>query len=333
MNKLESNKKRNANMKDVAALAGVSISTISRYLNGRADRMSKETAAKIKIAIDKLNYVPNLAARQMITKSSSMVAVMVANIDDYFSTELFKGASSILESNGYIGMLFDSDSSLAREQQLLKAVDNHMFDGLLLQPLTNDVQTISSEMRRQIPVTLVDRELALSPWPEVVTDNYEAARQATNFFINEGFKHIIILSSTVKNNSTRKERLDGITSITDNYDLIEVPDQSYNHYEVQKKITNLIKKATEKTLIFGLRESLLLEYIAPLMMNGDIDRINVTVTGFSDTRLLRAIDPPLKMLNQNPFLMGAVAAEILINMLTGNKTDQKDKVVIHAKLK
>ncbi|WP_369473059.1 LacI family DNA-binding transcriptional regulator [Secundilactobacillus kimchicus] len=82
--------RKTATMKDVAALADVSIATVSRFLNGNLDRMSSTTAAKIKDAIEKLNYVPNSAARQMITKASKMVAVVVANIDDYSQQNYLK---------------------------------------------------------------------------------------------------------------------------------------------------------------------------------------------------------------------------------------------------
>ncbi len=71
-------------MKDVAALANVSIATVSRFLNGDLSRMSTNTAKTVKSAIDKLNYVPNSAARQMVTKSSGLIAIIVANIDDFF---------------------------------------------------------------------------------------------------------------------------------------------------------------------------------------------------------------------------------------------------------
>lgn len=102
--------KRSANIKDVAALAKVSTATVSRFLNGNLDRMSAATAERVRVAIDKLKYVPNSAARQMTTKSSNLIALIVSNSDDYFSAELFKGMSSILESNGYIATMLDSDS-------------------------------------------------------------------------------------------------------------------------------------------------------------------------------------------------------------------------------
>lgn len=155
-------------MKDVAALANVSIATVSRFLNGDLSRMSTNTAKTVKSAIDKLNYVPNSAARQMVTKSSGLIAIIVANIDDFFSTELFKGISAMLESKGYVGVLFDSNSDVTREKELMTIVSTHTFDGLIIQPFSS-VKVISDTIRRNIPIVIVDREIEQSPWTQVVT--------------------------------------------------------------------------------------------------------------------------------------------------------------------
>ncbi|APX71808.1 LacI family DNA-binding transcriptional regulator [Companilactobacillus allii] len=327
-------KKQSANMKDVAALSQVSIATVSRFLNNDLSRMSEETAKRVKDAIDKLNYVPNSAARQMVTKSSKMIAVVVANIDDYFSTELFKGISSILESTGYIGVLFDTDTNQKREIQLMDSVNSQSFDGLIFQPLTSDMSLIENEIRREIPIVIVDREIELSPWPQVITNNYEAARNAMLKFQTKGYKHVIILSSEINIASTRRERYQGIKSVANNVDVIEISEKSHNHKDIHKEIVSLIKKSDEKTLIFAIKERWLLEFIPGLMTDGYIDDMNVTATGFSDTDLARAIEPKAELIEQNPFLMGASSAEVMMDLL--NDDDAKkipSKLIIPAKLK
>lgn len=326
-------KKQSANMKDVAALSNVSIATVSRFLNNDLSRMSEETAKRVSNAIEKLNYVPNSAARQMVTKSSNMIAVVVANIDDYFSTELFKGVSSILESNGYIGVLFDTDTSQKREIQLMDSVNNHSFDGLIFQPLTSDMNLIENEIRREIPIVIVDREVERSPWPQVITNNYEAARNAMLHFQDKGYTHVIVISSDISIASTRRERYQGIQSVTDNIDVIEISEKSHNHKEIHDRIVSLIQKSDEKTLIFAIKERWLLEFMPGLIAGGYVDEKNVTATGFSDTDLARSIEPKAKLIEQNPFLMGASAAEVMIDLLKDEDKNITSKMIIPAKLK
>lgn len=325
--------KKAATMKNVAALANVSIATVSRFLNGNLDRMSKTTASHIQDAINQLNYVPNSAARQMITHSSNMVAVVVANIDDYFSTELFKGVSDILEANHYTGVLFDTNSNRQREADLIKTVNEHTYDGLILQPFTNDVVQVQNLMRRNIPVVLVDRELERSPWTQVVTDNFAVAQKATRYFYSRGYTHVVVLTSKIGQASTRRERYAGIKSVAANVDVLEVSEESYNHTQIHQQLVELIANSTEKTLVFALKERWLLEFIPSLIFQGYLDNEHATATAFSDTATAKDIEPRLKLISQNPYLMGASAAEVLVDTLTGKDDHPQGKLVIPAHLK
>ncbi len=324
-------KKKAANIKDVAALAGVSIATVSRYLNGDLKRMSTQTADKVKDAIEKLNYVPNSIARQMITKSSRMIAVIVANVDDYFSTELFKGISSILESRGYIGVLFDADADIERERHLLATIGSQLFDGLIIQAM-NSAQTIQQELHRQLPIVGVDRQIDASPWPQVLTDNYEIARSATKYFVDQGFTHVVILTSEISLARTREERYRGILSATDHVDVVEVSEITHNHQHIQNQLISAIRSTDEKTLIFSLKERWLLEFIPNLIFSGVLDNEKVTATGFADTEIARRLEPKIRLISQNPYLMGASAAEVLLRVVTGNRiSDNQERIVLPAK--
>ncbi|MCI1987118.1 MAG: LacI family transcriptional regulator [Lactobacillus sp.] len=322
-------KKASANIKDVAALANVSTATVSRYLNGNLTRMSAATAARVRAAIEKLNYVPNSAARQMITKSSYLIALIVANSDDYFSTELFKGISSILESSGYVATMFDSDSDIHREQSLLKTVDQHTFDAVIMQPFSSATE-IAELVHRDMPIILVDRETPGSPWPQVVTNNFEAAREAAAYFVGEGYTHVIVLTSELDSVPVRRERYRGILAAASHVDVVEVSESSYNHKTVHQQLTALLTASTERTVIFALKERWLLEFVPNLALQGYLDNLHATATGFADTSTARLLEPPMKLISQNPFLLGASAAEMLVNALTGHAERNALRVVIPA---
>ena len=322
---------KSANIKDVAALANTSVATVSRYINGETNRMSTKTAQAVQEAIEKLNYVPNSVARQMKTKSSKMIAVVVSNIDDYFSTELFKGISSFLESKGYIGVLFDVDADIQREQRLLTAIGQQGFDGLIIQPFS-DTGKISDLIRREIPVVIVDREMDPSPWPQVVTDNYEAARKASQYYKSSGYEHVIVLTSDLEAARTRMERFRGITSVEDNVDVVEVPEKSYNHAKIDNQLLKLIEESKQNTLVFALKERWLLEFIPNLIIQGIIDNKRVTATAFADTNMAKQLEPRLSLISQDPYLMGASSAEVMYDIISSGKSTS-DRIVIEAKFK
>lgn len=324
------NNKKTANIKDVAALAGVSVATISRYLNGELDRMSQKTAQRVHDAVEKLNYVPNSVARQMKTNTSKMIAVIVSNIDDYFSTELFKGISSILESKGYIGVLFDADSDDEREKKLLGTIGSQLFDGLIIQP-GNNPQTISEALRRSMPIVTVDREIDNSPWPQIITNNYQIARLVSQHFAEAGIDRVIVLTSAIKEARTREERYRGITAEFKKVTVVEISETATNHNAVSRQLTKLVNDSDGKTLIFCLKERWFLEFIPELVFEGIIDGDRVTATGFADTDYARRLEPRLKLISQNPYLMGGSAAEVMLDWLSGADRSIR-RIVIPAKL-
>lgn len=305
---------KKSNMKDVANLAGVSIATVSRYLNNNLDRMSVQTASRVKDAIEKLNYVPNAAARQLITNKSKIIAVIVVNISDYYSTEIFKGITSILKNKGYTTVLLDTNSDQQTEKTLINSVGTSTFDGLILQPLSSDVETIKNEILEKKPLVTLDRKLKFSPWPQVITNNYEISHFAANYFKNNKFKKVIILTSPIAIASTRKDRLKGVEDVfgSKNITVIEIDEHYYNYAEIYQKIINNIKKNNCPTLIFSLKERWLLEFLPSLIRDDIFNDSSVEISGFADTNIISAIYPKAKLIYQNPYKIGQIAA---INIL------------------
>ncbi|WP_215509136.1 LacI family DNA-binding transcriptional regulator [Limosilactobacillus fermentum] len=319
-------KKKRPTIRDVAALSGVSVATVSRYLNGKTNKMTSATAGKIKEAITKLQYIPNSAAREMSHNKSMIIVIVVANVADYFSTEIFKGVSRKLEPAGYVPVLLDSSADHSHEQKILNSVNIHGFDGMLFQPLTSDTELIKSELTRNFPVVILDRELKRSPWPQVVTDNYQASRNATDHFVDEGFSHVVVLSSTIKQASTRQERFQGVIDRANDVDVIEIDEGHFDHQEVYQRLA-AVMQTEKKTVLFSLKERWLLEFLPRLMQEGLISKTNTRVTGFADTSLIKSICPDAYMISQNPSYMGERAAEVLLKMLDGDNREIDDIVI------
>lgn len=321
------------NIKDVAAKADVSIATVSRFLNGKTERMSKETALRVQNAIQELDYVPNDAARQMITRKSKLIAVIVADIDDYFATEMFKGISSILDAKGYTAVLFDSDSNKARELELIKIVGEKLFDALIIQPITNKESEIKAVLKREIPIVVVDRELSDITVSTVRTNNFDISKKVTNYYLRQGYEKVIIVTGEIVGISTREERYAGIKSVCNNIMLVEVPEKDLKLTDTYETLKNILISSDERTVVFSLKERWLLHLIPRLMADGFMNRYGVAITGFSDTDVIKAINPSVSLINQNPYLQGASAAELLFDELNTGRINGPQKIVISAKFK
>lgn len=317
------------NINDIAERAGVSIATVSRYLHGRLEKMSDKTANRIKQIIEETGYVPNASAVQLMTQRSGLIAVVAADVDDYFSTEFFKGASSILEAEQYTGVLFDTNSSVAREASLLDRVSQQNFDGVIIQPISDDDSLLEKHIKKGLPVVLVDRETMGGNYDMVVTDNKQAAKRAAQHYHDAGFTRLIVVTEPIASVSTRTARWRGVQAVYPNATMVEVPRAGIVGEEVLNEMMQQLR-GEEPTVIFFFKERLMLE-ILPHMIRENVLNEQRQVTGFSDTKLARDLNPNVKLIQQNPFLMGATAAELLLRRLDKKTVMQHtEKVVIAA---
>lgn len=311
----------NITMRDVAELANVSIATVSRYLNGQTDHLSLKTAEKVKAAIKKLKYTPNEAARNLVTKKGNLIAVLVSDVNDYFSTEIFKGVSSALRKENYTAVLLDSNNNLTTELSILKSISSQrMFAGIILQPLNTNRNVIKQNLLNDISTVIVDRELKGGIWPSVVTDNFSISQRACEYFKNNGLNKTIVLTNQVEGISTREQRLRGIESVYGKEIKIIYPGNTDEDYD---KAYREIKKELDKdpnTLIFALKEKWILEYLPRLVNDQNFKNdFPIYVTGFSDTNLNYIVSDKAKLIKQHPFIMGENAAELILSNLNNNK--------------
>ncbi|MFT8879304.1 MAG: LacI family DNA-binding transcriptional regulator [Oenococcus sp.] len=325
-------------IKEVARLAGVSSATISRYLNGKMNRMSKETADKIEKIIQDTGFVANATARQLSTRNSQLVAVVAADIDDYFSTEFFKGASSVLEQNNLTAILFDSNSDKQRELTNLKIINHQVFDGLIIQPLINNYPELRSLIRKGLRTIILDRDLHTNDWITVETNNQTVSQETAAYFLRQQFTDCVVVSEAVAGISTREDRLAGIRSVYPEAQLIEIDNSRPFMKDNEKKVLDIIQAdqaAKRKTLFFFLKERLLLSFFPTFLHQHLLTDSNISMTAFSDTAIVEGLLPASKMIKQNPFLMGATAAEILSNQLknSATKNDIKKHIVIPAEFR
>ena len=317
------------NINDIAARAGVSIATVSRYLHGHLEKMSAKTADRIATIIEETGYVPNASAVQLMTQRSGLIAVVAADVDDYFSTEFFKGASSILEANDYTGVLFDTNSSIEREVTLLDRINKQNFDGLIIQPISDDKSLFDKYLKKQLPVVLVDRETSTGQYDMVVTDNEHAARRAALSYQKQGFEQMIVVTEPIQNVSTRTARWQGVQSVYSAAQLIEITPNNLTTEEIEQHILSKVS-LTQKSVIFFFKERLMLE-VLPYLIRKNVLDTQLKVTGFSDTKIARDLNPNVKLVQQNPYMMGAAAAEIMLDRLNNNQTNKPvQKVIISA---
>src|SRR5690625_3227135 len=183
---------RRASIRDVAALAGVSVGTVSNVLN-RPDRVSATTRERVTEAVDKLGFVRNESARQLRAGNSGMIGLVVLDAGNPFFTDVASGAEQVISEAGYSLMVANSGEDPAREARHLGLFERIRAEGVLLSPVDAGSKALARLRARGISVVLVDRGTELTNECSVSVDDVAGGRLATDHLLELGHQHIAVV--------------------------------------------------------------------------------------------------------------------------------------------
>lgn len=197
-------------IKDVARRAGVSVATVSRVINN-SNNVRSETVSRVHEAIEAVRYIPNIAARNLKTDSSNLVAFLISNIANNHFTTMAKVIDANLRKAGYSLMVCSTEDDPSLELQYLKRVQSQNVAGVILNT-TGKNDGYVCELSKTIPIALVDRSVGS---PDFVGDfvgsnGRGGVYMLTEHLIKQGHRKIAILTSDLST-STGRERLAGFT--------------------------------------------------------------------------------------------------------------------------
>lgn len=325
--------KKQITITEIAELAGVSIATVSRYINGHLERMSQDTSKKIAKIIAENDFVPNKAAQKLKRQATGLIGVMIANIDDNFSTELFKGADSILQASGYDAILLNSNANEEREHDQFVKLRSQQIEGLIVQPLSTDGTQYAELQDDSMPAVLIDRELAQTDWPVVESNNFEISAELAQMVVAKQYQKVVVVTEPIGQVSTRQQRLQGIEAGLGasgiELEVLEVAEKNFNSNAVYASLQASTANFTIKTVVIALKEQLLLRLLAMAYQHEVSYPAMIGLTGFADTEMVRILAPQLTTVQQGPFAIGAAAAEILVNRIQ-HKNEQVASYIVKA---
>ncbi|MDN6218464.1 MAG: LacI family DNA-binding transcriptional regulator, partial [Enterococcus sp.] len=200
-------------IKEVAEEAGVSKTTISRYLNNNFGNMSKETKEKIAEVIQRLNYRPSRQAQALKSKHSYLIGVVVADISNMYSSLLLKGIGEVLERSGYQMIIMDAANSVEQEKHLLEKLVDQSVEGIILQPSSRQSANYVYISERNIPLLLVDRQTEPEQWSSVLTNNRAATKEILEKALAQGYEKVVVVSEPIKDVSTRELRYETVNKV------------------------------------------------------------------------------------------------------------------------
>ncbi|HCK66528.1 MAG TPA: LacI family transcriptional regulator, partial [Anaerolineae bacterium] len=181
-------KKRTVTIQDVAKKAGVSVSTVSRVLNGKAD-VAENTQEKILSVISKLGYTSNLAARSMRSRRKDLLGLVVPDIGFPYSIEVMKGINRAIAESKFDLLVYTmgdvkKSGAVIHEQHYVSLLNNSITDGVII------VASAAAEFITDAPIIAVDPHVINPSYPSVQGTNYHGALDVMNYLLQLGHKRI-----------------------------------------------------------------------------------------------------------------------------------------------
>ena len=203
---------------DIAKHVGLSVSTVSRVVNGK-DRVSAKTRQRVLDAIKELNYQPNAIARSLRSRSSMTIGIVVPDLSNNFFTLLTKGAGMIAKQDDYLVMLCNSEYDEQMEQEFVRLLMQKQVDGMILATVCKDPDYFRELINMDIPVVFVDNLPKVDANYDFVTiDNSKSSYVLTKHLLDLGYKDVAILTGSLHETSA-VERLTGWKRAMEQYGI------------------------------------------------------------------------------------------------------------------
>ena len=317
---------RKVTIKDIAEMAGTSKTTVSFYLNGKTEKMSEDTKAKIAAVIKKTNYRPSIVARSLNSKNSKLIGVLIGDITNTFSNQIVKGIESAASKDGYQIIVGNSDYKHEREENYVERMLSMGVDGFIIQP-TAQFRKLSKKIEElKKPMVFFDSKLYDLKTKWVKTNNYEATYEATTKCIEKGYEEFFLLTADPQLISTRLERASGFIDALADYNFNYKTFILENDRVDFKMLHNFFESTlnvSKKSLVFVPNCWALPDiYLALKQYRNNMPQIGLI--GFDNLEWVNFSSPSITTIIQPAFKEGEEAAKIVIDQIEGkNKLDNQ----------
>ncbi|BAS26051.1 LacI family DNA-binding transcriptional regulator [Limnochorda pilosa] len=319
-------------IQDVAKIAGVSASTVSRVLNG-SPLVREATRKQVEEAVRRLRYAPHPVARGLRLRSGHLLGLIVSDLSFPFFGEVMKGIHAAAAARGYGVLLANSDARPDRELELLEEMRRRGCDASLL--ITGDYRPEHAVFvrRSRVPVVLASAHVADAEVPCVGVDNAGAAFEMMRHLLELGHRRIGIIRGSLADPVTSGERLKGCRLALQGADLAWdetlVEEGDFSIRGGREAMERLLKRGAPPSALFAFSDEMALGALQALHRAGLRVPEDVALAGFDDLALAEGVEPPLTTIAQPRFQMGWVSAELAMDLAEGRPVGMVKRVLPH----
>ncbi|MCW8848919.1 MAG: LacI family transcriptional regulator [Melioribacteraceae bacterium] len=318
-------------IKDLASNLGLSASTISRALNDHPD-INVETKKLVNDLAEKLDYEPNFMARNLKSKNSNQIGIIVPEIKHDFFSKAISGIEEVAYKNGFTVIVSQSNEDEEREKLNANSLYQNRISGMIvsLSQTTKNIDHFRNLLKKGVKIVFFDRVTDDIDTYKVVIDDYQSSYDAVSYLISKGYKKIVHLAGP-QNLTNCLNRYRGYKNAITDANLIfreEFVFYGGMHEDDGKKdLEKLIDKKIEFDAVFAVNDPVAIGAIVALKKKGLKIPEDVAVLGFSNNPITEYVTPSITTVDQPAYEMGKLSASILISLIRGDNIENDSKLI------
>lgn len=311
-------------IKEIARLAEVSTATVSMILNKKDQNISPSTRERVLSIAEENNYIPNNAARSLVTRHTRTIGLIMPDIVNPFFPEIARGAEDRASQSRYSIIYCNTDDNLKREDACIDILTEKMVDGIIF---THSADREGSEgfRRCRVPIILIDRDYDIpNVIGKVLVDNTKASHMGVNYLLDMGYTKIAYIAGPM-HTRTARDRLEGYKkALTDRQIDYKAEYVKIGEYKSQwgwEAAKAFLSEKISFDAIFCGNDLIAIGAIKALKEEGLKVPEDIGIMGFDDIYMSSIMEPALTTIKQPNYEMGYRAAELLINAIESKKPE------------
>lgn len=312
---------RNLTIKDIAEMAGVAKSTVSRYLNG--GKISESTSEKIKVIIDKYNYEPNAFAQSLKAKRTKFVGIIAPCLDSVVTSKVIMSIDERLREKGYNSLIINTSLNRESEVENIENLSRLKVDGIILiaTEITNNHKKAISKLK--IPIIIVGQKY--DKVISIINDDYNAGKVIGEYILKNGHKKVLYLGVEESDEAVGIIRKKGVEEslLRDKTVTFKEITTSFSAEKSEKVVNELINDLKE-TVIICATDKIALGALKAINKNNKNVPEDVSLVGFGGYDISTMITPSLTTIRFNNDEAGIISANTIINLI-----EEKDVEKLH----
>lgn len=319
-------------IKDVADAAGVSTATVSRVLANKP-HVRQEVKERVMAVVNELNYRPNRVARSLRSQKSTIIGLIVSDIENPFFQQVSRAVEDAAHEMGYSVMLCNNDEDPDKEQRYLHLIRDENLAGVILSPTRQTADNFSETFKLNIPMVVIDRRVSNADVDNILIDNAQAAYTLATHLIEHGYQRIGAIFGM--GSTTGRERREGFVRALKENDLQPSTDLIKYANPREKDGFNTTKKLLHLTeppdAILTSNSLLAAGALLALREENKAVPADIAFASFDETTWAKLLVPALTVVEQPTYEIGRTATELLIKRIEDPSRSNRE-VTLKAKL-